>query len=187
MSRFQCCCCIRALAGIAWLTLASDVLLTIAHPPAEPPFPPTSDQDVYVVLKQLAFKHSADRSTAGTAEHITTDVLSTRVPEQAVNDNGRNSFAIGDGASKRGTSVDEKQLNVEIRRASTENDDLHPAPTEEEFRTLRRVSDKVPMVIWLLCLVEFSERASYYGAKTVFSNFMQYPLPKGGKVQCVLI
>ncbi|KAF4542981.1 Oligopeptide transporter [Lasiodiplodia theobromae] len=117
---------------------------------------------------------------SGTAEHITTDVLSTRVPEQAVNDNGRNSFAIGDGASKRGTSVDEKQLNVEIRRASTENDDLHPVPTEEEFRTLRRVSDKVPMVIWLLCLVEFSERASYYGAKTVFSNFMQYPLPKGG-------
>ncbi|KAH7061213.1 POT family-domain-containing protein [Macrophomina phaseolina] len=36
------------------------------------------------------------------------------------------------------------------------------------------------MVIWLLCLVEFSERASYYGAKTVFSNFMMYPLPEGG-------
>ncbi|GME41663.1 Oligopeptide transporter [Neofusicoccum parvum] len=36
------------------------------------------------------------------------------------------------------------------------------------------------MVIWLICVVEFAERASYYGAKTVFSNFMQYPLPEGG-------
>jgi hypothetical protein len=29
-------------------------------------------------------------------------------------------------------------------------------------------------------VVEFAERASYYGVKTVFSNFMQFPLPKGG-------
>lgn len=32
----------------------------------------------------------------------------------------------------------------------------------------------------MLCAVEFAERASYYGVQTVFSNFMQYPLPKGG-------
>jgi dipeptide/tripeptide permease len=29
-------------------------------------------------------------------------------------------------------------------------------------------------------VVEFAERASYYGVKTVFSNFMQFPLPEGG-------
>ncbi|KAF2773213.1 hypothetical protein EJ03DRAFT_347743 [Teratosphaeria nubilosa] len=29
-------------------------------------------------------------------------------------------------------------------------------------------------------LVELAERASYHGVKTVFSNFMQYPLPRGG-------
>lgn len=32
----------------------------------------------------------------------------------------------------------------------------------------------------MLCWVEFAERASYYGVQTIFSNFMQYPLPPGG-------
>ncbi|EME83217.1 uncharacterized protein MYCFIDRAFT_45904, partial [Pseudocercospora fijiensis CIRAD86] len=54
------------------------------------------------------------------------------------------------------------------------------APTEEEASTLRKVADKIPKTAWLLCIVEFSERASYYGVKTVFSNFMQFPLPEGG-------
>ncbi|KAL1647372.1 peptide transporter ptr2 [Diplodia intermedia] len=114
---------------------------------------------------------------SGQGEHITSDALSTRVPDQVVDANARNSFAIADGASR---SVDEKQLDVNVTRASSTDDELHPAPTDEETRTLRKVSDKIPSVVWLLCVVEFSERASYYGAKTVFSNFMQYPLPEGG-------
>lgn len=118
-----------------------------------------------------------ERTIAGAAEQITTDVLSTRPPQQVLEPHGRNSFAIGDGASK---STDEKHVDIDVTRASSTDDGLHPAPTEEELNTLRKVSDKVPMVIWLLCLVEFSERASYYGAKTVFSNFMMYPLPEGG-------
>lgn len=36
-------------------------------------------------------------------------------------------------------------------------------PTEEELATLRRVAGGVPLVAYLLCLVEFCERASYYG------------------------
>lgn len=35
-------------------------------------------------------------------------------------------------------------------------------------------------VAYMLCIVELAERASYYGVQTVFSNFMQYPLPAGG-------
>lgn len=31
-----------------------------------------------------------------------------------------------------------------------------------------------------MCLVELSERASYYGVKQLFSNFVRGPLPKGG-------
>lgn len=38
----------------------------------------------------------------------------------------------------------------------------------------------MPPVAYALCAVEFAERASYYGASTVFSNFMQFPLPAGG-------
>lgn len=54
-----------------------------------------------------------------------------------------------------------------------------PIPTEEESTTLRRVADNLPWVSFSLCLVEFAERASYYGAKTVYSNFIEYPLPEG--------
>lgn len=57
---------------------------------------------------------------------------------------------------------------------------MYPIPTEEEARILRKVSDTIPKTAYMLCLVEFAERASYYGVQTVFSNFMQFPLPEGG-------
>ncbi|KAE8146593.1 MFS peptide transporter [Aspergillus avenaceus] len=56
----------------------------------------------------------------------------------------------------------------------------HPEPTKEEENTLRKVAGNLPIVSFSLCLVEFAERASYYGAQTVFSNFVEFPLPKGG-------
>ncbi|KAJ5817115.1 hypothetical protein N7447_009348 [Penicillium robsamsonii] len=54
------------------------------------------------------------------------------------------------------------------------------APTKEEDQTLRKVAANLPLVGFALCLVEFAERASYYGAQTLFSNFVQFPLPEGG-------
>ncbi len=59
-------------------------------------------------------------------------------------------------------------------------DSSYPVPTEEERATLRKVADSIPYVSYLLCLVELAERASFYGVKTVFNNFMQFPLPEGG-------
>lgn len=56
----------------------------------------------------------------------------------------------------------------------------YPVPSKEEATTLRKVADSIPTKAYLLCIVEFAERASYYGVKTVFSNFMQFPLPEGG-------
>ncbi|CZT19712.1 probable peptide transporter PTR2 [Ramularia collo-cygni] len=53
-------------------------------------------------------------------------------------------------------------------------------PTEEELKTLRRVPGKVPTVAYMLCIVEFCERASYYGVTGVISNFVNRPLPEGG-------
>ncbi|KII83949.1 hypothetical protein PLICRDRAFT_432976 [Plicaturopsis crispa FD-325 SS-3] len=53
-------------------------------------------------------------------------------------------------------------------------------PTDEELATLRKVPGKVPATAYLLCIVEFAERASYYGCSQVFSNFIQFPLPEGG-------
>lgn len=54
------------------------------------------------------------------------------------------------------------------------------APTAEEKQKLRRVAGSIPWVSYLLCIVELAERASFYGCKTVFNNFLQFPLPKGG-------
>lgn len=56
----------------------------------------------------------------------------------------------------------------------------YPAPTEEERKTLRKVSGSVPWTAWTLCLVELAERASFYGVKAVFNNYLQFPLPEGG-------
>ncbi|KAI0096090.1 POT family protein [Nemania sp. FL0031] len=56
----------------------------------------------------------------------------------------------------------------------------YPPPTEEERKTLRKVYDTVPWTAWTLCFVELAERASYYGVKAVFNNFLQFPLPEGG-------
>ncbi|GMG32136.1 unnamed protein product [Aspergillus oryzae] len=53
-------------------------------------------------------------------------------------------------------------------------------PTEEELATLRRGPGSLPIVAYLICVVEFSERASYYGVSGLVSNFVNRPLPVGG-------
>lgn len=58
--------------------------------------------------------------------------------------------------------------------------EAYPEPTTEERSTLRKVYDTIPITAWTLCFVEVGERASYYGAKAAFNNFMQFPLPEGG-------
>lgn len=58
--------------------------------------------------------------------------------------------------------------------------DYEGKPTEEELKTLRRVPGAVPTVAYMLCIVEFCERASYYGVTGVIGNFINRPLPEGG-------
>ncbi|KZT59650.1 PTR2-domain-containing protein [Calocera cornea HHB12733] len=58
--------------------------------------------------------------------------------------------------------------------------DLDEEPTEEERKTLRLVPAAMPWPAIAMCLIEFAERASYYGCSGVFSNFIRGPLPKGG-------
>jgi hypothetical protein len=76
------------------------------------------------------------------------------------------------------TKGDIENHDYEITATSTETDN-YPAPTEEEKTSLRKVPATLPLVSFSLCIVEFAERASYYGAKNIFSNFIQFPLPKG--------
>jgi proton-dependent oligopeptide transporter, POT family len=75
---------------------------------------------------------------------------------------------------------------VEKRQSLASNNELEPGtaddrrpPTESEKKTLRHVHGAIPWIAFILCIVEFAERASYYGATQVFNNFLQYPLPPG--------
>ncbi|KAI1768748.1 MFS general substrate transporter [Hypoxylon sp. FL1150] len=66
-------------------------------------------------------------------------------------------------------------LNPSIMEA-----DYEGKPTEEELKTLRRIPGKLPIVAYLICVVEFCERASYYGVQPLISNYVNRPLPAGG-------
>ncbi|KAL3423963.1 MFS peptide transporter [Phlyctema vagabunda] len=60
------------------------------------------------------------------------------------------------------------------------NADGQIVPTEEELATLPKIAGSMPWSAYLLCGVEFAERASYYGCRQVFKNFIRAPLPAGG-------
>jgi hypothetical protein len=91
------------------------------------------------------------------------------------------------------TIEEAKGFTVERHHSLASNNELEPAmfgkpgktvddrrpPTASERETLRHVHGTIPWIAFILCVVEFAERASYYGATQVFNNFMQYPLPPG--------
>lgn len=58
--------------------------------------------------------------------------------------------------------------------------DYEGKPTEDELKTLRRIPGKMPTIAYLICIVEFCERASYYGVQQLIGNFVNRPLPEGG-------
>jgi len=49
--------------------------------------------------------------------------------------------------------------------------------THNEFNTLRHVADKFPLTAWLVVIVEFAERWSYYATTNLFNNYIRAPLP----------
>ncbi|KAB8273993.1 POT family-domain-containing protein [Aspergillus minisclerotigenes] len=79
-----------------------------------------------------------------------------------------------------GFDAEKQAYEVTATATSSVDSDEYPEPTPEEQSALRKVADNLPIVSYSLCLVEFAERASYFGAQTVFSNFIEFPLPKGG-------
>ncbi|KAF1991212.1 H+/oligopeptide symporter [Aulographum hederae CBS 113979] len=83
--------------------------------------------------------------------------------------------------SGQGTNV-EAEKGVTGPQVLPLDDDGNDAdrPTEEEKRTLRRVAGKLPTIAYVICAVEFAERASYYGVQPLISNYVNRPLPVGG-------
>jgi hypothetical protein len=115
---------------------------------------------------------------AHASDNILGEVIATRPPLAVDEKTGRVSLSL-----PHTTELQTKQVNESFSNLSDDDDDdddeNFPAPTEEELKTLRKVAANMPLVTFALCWVEFAERASYYGAKAVFSNFIQFPLPAG--------
>lgn len=74
------------------------------------------------------------------------------------------------------------QSESQDQLSSTNEEDEGRVPTMEEMKTLRHVSEKIPLRCWLVAIVELAERFSYYGLSTPFQNYMQNgpdDVPKG--------
>lgn len=79
-------------------------------------------------------------------------------------------------------SMDVRKSGAEKHVATSVNDasvTSHELPTEEELRTLRRVSGKIKWSMYTIAFVELCERFSYYGAAILYTNFVAQPLPEG--------
>ncbi|KAH0425634.1 POT family protein [Colletotrichum camelliae] len=76
--------------------------------------------------------------------------------------------------------VDPEAQTISVEATSVVDYETYPLPTEEERSTLRKVHDSIPLASWSLCVVEMAERASFYGVKAAFNNYLQFPLPEGG-------
>lgn len=82
--------------------------------------------------------------------------------------------------------IEEKGLSPISNDAKDEDLKAEPVtgegdlPSKEEMKTLRRIPGALPIVAYVICAVEFSERASYYGVSGLISNFVNRPMPLGG-------
>lgn len=74
-------------------------------------------------------------------------------------------------------SLDKKSTEKEVSNnadlESLANTDDGREPTEAEMKSLRHVSESIPLSCWLVAVVELAERFSYYGLSTPFQNYMQ--------------
>lgn len=65
------------------------------------------------------------------------------------------------------------EKNVDLALDLEFADEEGREPTDLEMKTLRHVSEKIPLSCWLVAIVELAERFSYYGLSTPFQNYMQ--------------
>ncbi|KAI9317582.1 POT family-domain-containing protein [Dichotomocladium elegans] len=66
--------------------------------------------------------------------------------------------------------------NVEYVRG--EDGEMYPVPTAKDWDELREVADAIPKSGFLVILIEFCERFTYYGLSGPFQNYIQQPPPK---------
>lgn len=62
-----------------------------------------------------------------------------------------------------------------------EDGEMYPVPTEKDWKELREVADAIPKSAFLVILLEFCERFTYYGLSGPFQNYIQQPAPESCK------
>ena len=85
---------------------------------------------------------------------------------------------------KDNVNLDEKdKIGYEVNRETDEVVDVNykgmEIPTEDEMINLRKVADTVPFHVFIIVLVEFAERFSYYSCSGPFQNYIENKLPNG--------
>lgn len=92
-------------------------------------------------------------------------------------------------SSQRHESDEEYDYEDPLNYSTHFVDEFNPKglrkPTASEKQKLRRVIANLNWAVYLLCLAELGERASYFSVQGILSNFIQRPLPPGsttGKV-----
>lgn len=78
--------------------------------------------------------------------------------------------------TRKESVVGEGKMGELTHQSTSSLEDEHHI-SEEDLRTLRRVSGKIVWVAFTIAFVELCERFSYYGTTIVFTNFIQQPLP----------
>lgn len=118
---------------------------------------------------------------AAESNAIIGDIIASRPAKASIVADARHSHVISDRDAENAPQykADIETLTQERSASHSLIDDRYPPPTEEERVTLRKVSERLPWIAYTLCLVEFAERASYYGASQIFNNFLEFPLPEG--------
>lgn len=90
-------------------------------------------------------------------------------------------------AGKGHLNVEKDTAPLPDYSSSVEEDDYEDKPTEEEMRTLPRVSGKLKWSVWTIAFAETCERFSYYGSSILYTNFVQHPLPMNSTTGAVVL
>jgi POT family proton-dependent oligopeptide transporter len=73
------------------------------------------------------------------------------------------------------TISEKRQVNTEAEIYDHQAEVQHAEPTDEDWKTLREVADTIPKSAYLVILIEFCERFTYYGLTGPFQNYIQNP------------
>ncbi|KHN96076.1 amino acid permease [Metarhizium album ARSEF 1941] len=63
--------------------------------------------------------------------------------------------------------------NGDRKREVTDRSDAGRAATEDEVKTLRHVTDKIPLRVWLVALIAAAERFTYWSTQVTWQNYIQ--------------